>query len=362
MKQRGTSTASRTILAVCLALLHGRGSATPISADKVTDPAGRPESPPLSAELAAKAFDDLWHEMDFHYSYFSLKTNVGWTALKDEFRPKAIQATNAAQFAAVLEQLLAPLQDLHVWIETADGRIPTYISSYQYNGNRGITFRALEETIQCGEFAIIGKTKEDGFGCFVMKKQSRADEKSVTEAVAVMHRLRATPGFIVDLRQAKGGSEPLAQQIASFFCGRDTVYAKQKYRDGPGHSDFTPEMERVLTASEDPYTNPVVCLIGPGAVSSGEGFVKMMKGLPNVITIGMPTRGASGNPKPFTLEGTGLTVVFSRWVDLLPDGQTFEGRGIPPDVKVDVPTSAYAERDPTLEKALEVLRHKTQHN
>ncbi len=62
----------------------------------------------------------------------------------------------------------------------------------------------------------------------------------------------------------------------------------------------------------------------------------------------------------FRWEGTGVAVMFSRWVDLLPDGQTFEGKGIPPDVLVDEPPSAYTDRDPTLDKALEILRQKVQ--
>ena len=55
-------------------------------------------------------------------------------------------------------------------------------------------------------------------------------------------------------------------------------------------------------------------------MSSGEGFVKMLKALPNVTTVGQPTRGSSGNPKPFKLPAVDVTVTYSRWVDLLPDG------------------------------------------
>ena len=47
-----------------------------------------------------------------------------------------------------------------------------------------------------------------------------------------------------------------------------------------------------------------------------------------------------------------------RTFDMLPDGQTFEGKGIPPEVEVNEPVSAYAKADPTLEKALELLRQK----
>lgn len=311
-----------------------------------------------TAETVGTAFDNWWQAMNAHYSYFFLRTNVDWAALKQEFRPRAVQATDAGTLAKVLQEMLAPLRDLHVWIETPDDFLPTPRSSYTFNGNGRTTRQAIEETAQCGKYAIVGRTKQDGFGYFLMLRQSNATDDLVRQAAAAIGKLRDAPGFIVDLRQANGGSEPLAQEIARLFCEKDVVYAKHKYRNGPGHADFTPESQRVLKATANPYTKPVVCLIGPGAVSSGEGFVKMMKSLPHVTTVGLPTRGASGNPQPFPLEGTGIVVTFSRWVDLMPDGQTFEGRGIPPDVTVDEPTSAYAERDPTLEKALEVLRGK----
>jgi hypothetical protein len=311
-----------------------------------------------TSESVGKAFDDWWQAMDAQYSYFFLKTNVDWAALKREFRPRAVQATNAGTLARVLQEMLAPLRDLHVWIETPDEFLPTHRGGYTFNGNGRVTRQAIEETARCGNFAVVGRARQDGFGYFLMLRQSNASAELVNQAAAAITKLRDAPGFIVDLRQANGGSEPLAQQIARLFCGSDVVYAKQKYRNGPAHTNFTPETQRVLKASENPYTKPVVCLIGPGAVSSGEGFVKMMRCLPHVTTVGLPTRGASGNPQPFPLEGTGVVVTFSRWVDLLPDGQTFEGRGIPPDITVDDPTSAYAERDPTLEKALEILRGK----
>jgi C-terminal processing protease CtpA/Prc len=45
-------------------------------------------------------------------------------------------------------------------------------------------------------------------------------------------------------------------------------------------------------------------------------------------------------------------------IAMLPSGETFEGVGIAPEIRVDVPRAAYASADPTLEKGLEVLRSK----
>lgn len=317
------------------------------------------EIPPFEwteAEVG-RVFDDLWTAMDRSYSYFVLKKDVDWQAIKEKYRARAAQSKNAAELTTVLKEMLASLRDLHIWIETPTGTVGAYQSSGAYNGNPQVIREQIKDQVECGRFAVVGRTM-DGFGYFWMTRQSAANEADVKKAIDAIQNLRDVPGFIVDLRAANGGNETLAQQIASVFCAKDVVYAKHKYRAGPKHDEFGPIQSRTLPAAREPYTKPVVCLIGPGAVSSGEGFVKMMKALPQVTTVGLPTRGASGNPRPFPLSRTGLTVYFSRWVDLMPDGKTFEGVGIPPDVEVNAQPQVYKAADPTLEKGFEVLREK----
>ncbi len=254
--------------------------------------------------------------------------------------------------------MLAPLRDIHVWIVTPQGQVRTYRTGYQYNGNMNAVLAQLDERTVCGEYAVVGKTKPDGFGYFLMRRQGAANEADVQKAIDAIRRLSDAPGFVVDLRAANGGSEPLALEIARQFCANETVYAKSKRRSGPGHDEFGLDSQRRLPATKGAYTRPVVCLIGPGAVSSGEGFVKMMRSLPHVTPVGLPTRGASGNPSGFNLQGAGLSIFFSRWVDMMPDGKTFEGVGIPPGVKVEFSVADYANGDPTFARGLEILRQK----
>lgn len=318
------------------------------------------DSTPLTwtpAEAGA-AFDELWSEIDRKYSYFFLKKNVDWNQLKQKYRPRALAAKTAGELTSVICELLSPLRDLHVWIQTTKGVNPTYVSGYSYNGNGEVVRAQLKNKTTCGAFAIVGRTATDGFGYFLMARQDRATRVDVRKAAGAIHALADAPGFIVDLRQANGGSEPLAREIAKVFCAKETIYAKSKRRSGPGHTDFGPESVRKLPATDGAYTRPVVCLIGPGAVSSGENFVQMMRSLPNVTLVGLPTRGASGNPQPFPIPGTQLVVYFSRWVDLLPNGESFEGVGILPDVPVEARAKDLVDADPTLEKGLEVLRAK----
>jgi hypothetical protein len=315
-----------------------------------------PIYPRPGAEALGKAFDALWDDMDRHYSHFALK-KIDWKALKDRYRPQAVAAGDLREFVEVLTEMLGHLRDGHVWIDF-DAPISTYVSRADANYNRDAVSSALQEPTYCGNLAFVGVTKADSFGVVVLTNQSRADKDSVRMVVEFIRAHHAAPGFLVDLREASGGNELLAQEIAREFCSKDAVYAKSKYRAGPGHGEFGPVYDRVLKAGEKPYTKPVVCLIGPRAVSSGEALVQMMKCLPHVTTVGARTRGSSGNPKPFELPGLAVTVWYSRWVDLMPDGTPIEGAGIAPDTAVDALPGAYKEKDPTWEKGVEVLRKK----
>ncbi len=314
----------------------------------------------LDEKRKGPLFDQVWSAVDSRYSYFIVKPDVDWDALRAMYRPRALQAGDMDQFVGVLRAMLAHLKDPHVWIDRS-GRIEACYQSppYERNWNRAATLEALEEEgrVNCG-FAIVGKTKGDGFGYFLMVRQSAADDLGVRKAASAIVALREVPGFIVDLRQANGGDERKAQAIASLFCQKDAVYALSKYRAGDRHDAFGKDFPRTLVASPRPFARPVVCLIGPGAVSSGEGFVMMMKALPHVTTVGRPTRGASGNPKPFDLPGMNTAVFFSRWVDMTPDGQTFEGIGLKPDVLVELPAKSHDELDPTFRKGIDVLRER----
>ena len=235
--------------------------------------------------------------MDVNYSHFVLQPEVDWKKLRETYRPAAIDAKDAAELTGVLKNMLAPLRDPHVWIETPTEIVGSFPSGYRFNGNRQATLAQLEDVVRCGKFALVGKTKRDGFGYFLMLQQAEANKEDVEAAVKAIHALHDAPAFVVDLRTANGGSENLAADVASQFCEKDAVYATSKYRNGPEHDAFGEVYERVLPASPGAFTRPVLCLIGPGAISSGEGFVQMLKCLPQMFTVGLNTRVPAATPE-----------------------------------------------------------------
>src|SRR6185295_6960009 len=80
--------------------------------------------PKITPALAGETFDKLWQGFDRDYSMFVLRPEVDWTKLREEFRPKAVAAGSAYEFADVCADLLKPLRDLHVWLSIAGADVP----------------------------------------------------------------------------------------------------------------------------------------------------------------------------------------------------------------------------------------------
>lgn len=316
------------------------------------------EYTPATSEVLAKAFDALWEDMDRNYSYFELK-QIDWKKLREQYRSKAIEAGSAERFADVIAEMLGHLHDMHVSVRAPHDQMPTYVTSQRRDRNGQVVVKSLVKPMPCGDLAVVGRLKTSQFAAVILNNQPAATKEKVAMVVDFIRNAHDAPGFIVDLRSAAGGNEVFAREIAQEFCAKQTLYAKSKFRNGSGHGDFGPVYDRMLKAVESPYTKPVVCILGPGAVSSGEGFAKMMACLPNVTTVGSPTRGSSGNPKEYRLPGVPVVVSYSRWVDMMPDGMPVEGRGVIPKVRIEPPESAFDEADPVWEKAIEILTANT---
>ena len=294
------------------------------------------------------SFQVLVEDMDRNYPFFSLK-QTDWRGLTERYRPRAEGAKDGQEFSQVIAEMLSKLSDMHVWIESPAGRLTTYRSSYDANFDHNELRRKLRGVREFGRLGFVGRT-EEGYGAVVVTSVT-ADEPTIRQFLSAIEELFEAPGIVIDLRANSGGSEPLASHIAAMFADKRRTYAGALVRSGWNHADFERTGERYLDPKKGTiYLRPVVCLIGPGCVSSGEGFALMMKCLPHVTLVGKATRGASGNPAPVALPN-GVDVWYSRWISLLPDGTPLEEKGVPPDISVDHRGSG----DPTFDAALKIL-------
>ncbi len=250
------------------------------------------------------------------------------------------------------------------WAKPPTGRPPTY------------EFRWLEDGIA---YAALNSFSDAGL---------------VEQFEASLAELRRARGVVIDLRANGGGSDVIATAILHHFTDRPLVGSGSRIRVNDamyraygsfGESalrsalpaDSVELVERSLAHHagtawriEPPDRQPaepgekieapVVVLIGPNVASAAENFLIYLPGDTRFMTVGQPTVGSTGQPLQLRLPGGGRARVVSR-AAIRPDGTTWVGTGILPDVAVEPTVEDIARgRDVTLERGVEILRERIQ--
>lgn len=306
----------------------------------------------------AGAYDLLIAQVARSYSFLGLKEAAlpggSWAAHARALRERALAAPDEDAFVAVLSDLLAPLEDMHVRIHRTNGQFvyPFMPSIDNPNMNGKALKEALGELTPAGRAGFAASLEGD-LGYLAVTSLDGL-EPAHAQLRVLLRGLFGKRGLVIDLRANGGGDERRALALVGLLTDQARPYARRRYRNGPLPGDLGPAEEAVVKPAGDgpAYAGPIVVLLGPGCVSSGEGMAQMLDALPNVRTVGQPTRGASGNPAPVPLPG-GVEVWFSRWVNEQMDGTALEGRGVQPDVRVPHVGAG----DPTLKAGIaELLR------
>ncbi len=110
-------------------------------------------------------------------------------------------------------------------------------------------------------------------------------------------------GVILDLRGNYGGSDELAADLCGFFYAEPSFYEYQEYYDKRTgqflritFNDLPAIVDNISINPQTPYFGgPVVVLVNPGTISSGEGPAMCISRLPNGRVIGFHgTNGSFG--------------------------------------------------------------------
>ncbi len=313
-----------------------------------------PAIQPVDEKTALDAFDQVWEAFDREYAMFSIRKNVDWAALRDKLRPRAATARSTYEVAAVIADLLAPLEDLHVSVQLGAEYVPVFNRPRPLNAS----MRAIAATVgklNEGRRELPWGRTADGIGYIAI---SRLTAKNLPETFdRALDDLSDTWALILDLRFNGGGDEPMAQRMAGRFVDQPRLYSTHQYRNGPAHDQLGPTRERrVEPRGPWRYESAVIVLIGQRTMSSAESFALMLAQCPQVTTMGDRTAGASGNPRSLDLPG-GIKATLPRWLDRLPDGTPLEPDGIQPAVRVEAEPESFTDRnDPVLDAALARLR------
>ncbi len=313
--------------------------------------------PPLASIAKADAeqvFQETWEAFDKEYANFILLPELDWEKLGKAYKKQALRAETVFDLAAVLSDMLASLEDLHVWVKAGDDWLPGYSRERPLNGSREGSLAQLASSTEAGDDLTYGRT-EDGIG--YLNVSGLGDEKLPGQVDAALEELADCWAMVVDLRFNGGGGEDLAQAIAGRFNDQVRIYSKNRYRSGPDHDDLGPVLERSFEPKGPwRYESPVIALWGQKTMSSAESMALMLAQCPQVTTMGDRTAGSSANPRRLEYP-CGITVNLPRWHDMDPEGKPVEHAGILPEVRLDLPAEEFtATEDPVLEAALERLR------
>ncbi len=161
--------------------------------------------------------------------------------------------------------------------------------------------------------------------------------------------LSAPKGIILDLRNNPGGYLEASVNLAGWFLEKGEIVVSEKFRSGE-KQDFKSYGSGFLKDL------PIVVLINEGSASASEILAGALRDNRGVKLIGKKSFGKGTVQELQTLkDGSMVKITVAYW--LLPKGHQIEKNGLVPDYEVDLTEEDIkAEKDPQLEKAIEVLK------
>lgn len=184
-------------------------------------------------------------------------------------------------------------------------------------------------------------------------KISRFIEKTNNEFSSATNKIIAnkSKALIIDLRNNPGGYLEDAVAIASKMLPKGKVIVIEE--SGGKRKEILARGGGVL------YDLPVVILINEGSASASEILSGALKDNRQDVTIvGKKSFGKGSVQEKIELpQKTAVKITVARW--LTPSGKQINENGINPDIDIDLSDEDYEnDRDPQLEKALELIKEK----
>ncbi len=308
-----------------------------------------------ASTTSAALFEELWEEFDRHYAYFTYK-QVDWEAAYSRYAPQAA-AASPAELRGLLCQMLSELQDGHVNLYTPEGscgyrfwaKAPANTPLHAAGYLSGLT--SLSPALAYGR---LQSRPEIAYLRIARFSGEEADFAGIDD---ILRELADTKALLIDLRDNGGGSDRFSELIASRFATERRLYRRFRYRNGPGHDQFSDWIEDFIQPAGPaaPYTSPVYLLTNRRCFSATEDFILAMRQYEQVQSVGDTTGGGSGNPI-FRELSNGWVYRLSHWQMQGPDGASFEGIGLPPDhLQWISREDSLAARDAILERALSLI-------
>lgn len=328
--------------------------ATVYAFDPLTDLPEACLHPDLGDRAAVIAIADLMRD---HYPAFAAR-GVDFEARRSAIMGALPVAPTSGQAFAAAEALLAGLDDAHLELTAEIDGQDRSLSVTEGQTLDAIAARGGErperewlrswrdgvgQTILEGQGHVAGENRlfwgvTDGVGYLAIVTMGGFDpdddadlvalDKALDEAMSAFAGARAV---IVDVSNNRGGYDSVSRHIAGRFADRPRIaYSKRGWASG-----VAAQVVEVRPSHRGRYLGPVWLLTSDITVSAGETFSQMMRVLPNVTQAGTVTRGSFSDQTPVPLaNGWSFAMPMELYSD--PQGRALEGRGLEPDVRIDL--------------------------
>jgi carboxyl-terminal processing protease len=331
-------------------------------------------------------FDQVFQE---HYAFFELR-GVDWGLLTETARSTLVANSTDEELWDAMVSCIAPLEDYHVGLSSPDGNefrskgLPIFDQMFEeYLGQDEIEDPEMYIGSQVQAwFGILASYMDPGSFDGIPMEYSYGTAKNGTVAYLQLNNFEfgddvfvliesllsdggmfaGASSLILDVRANGGGKDSAALRLASYFATEEATIAfikRTKNRD-----EYTPESEVFILKSPEEIHfkgDKVVLLFSDSCGSACETFSLAMKQLPVVEAIGRDTLGALsyifGRSFP-----NGWGVGLSNEEYRSPQGDLYEGTGVPPDIMTEAGLLPLEERqagvDTWMELALDLASEK----
>jgi hypothetical protein len=358
--------------------LHNEDSASDVRIDRLPQLPSLCDHPTENTPAGNfEVFSRTWAE---HYISFDLK-KTDWGRVVEASRPKITPGTTPAELFDVFEGMIAPFGDAHAFLEAPElkrqfrTRRPGTDRVIRGDRSKGmpallaVTERAYLRTPLrkwCNDQIQYGHVDDTTGYLRILSFSNYAEEGGFAGGLSALEAsldaIFSDPALrrlVIDVRLNFGGADPYGLAIASRLATREYLaYTKEARADPVDRSRWTPgDPSRVAPSSGPGFRGPIVELIGPLTISAGETFSQALMGrTPHVTRIGENTQGVFSDVLGRRLPN-GWRFGLPNEVFRTPDGATFDGMGIPPDIPVPVfaDEDVAAGRDPAMARALQIL-------
>lgn len=195
------------------------------------------------------------------------------------------------------------------------------------------------------------ETEKKPDGIFVIKLHSFTENAGYEFRKAVQEFYDSgSKKLILDLRNDPGGFLVVSVDIAGWFLPPGDIVVRERTADG-SEELYRSSGYRLLE------NVPLVVLVNEGSASASEIVAGALRDARGAKLVGTKTFGKGSVQEVVALKGgSSLKVTIAKW--LTPKGEEINGKGLEPDVKVELPKEEDQDpkKDLIMEKGVEVLK------